>query len=321
MKEADLLREMGRFARTGLPLTKGLESLIPDLPNKLRRLATTWLTALEEGRPLSAALARTPSAMGPGGLALVEAGEASGRLGESLEILAGESARLERRLSRLATALVYPIVLLHAAAVIPALGIAYQEGPLKALAGALLVLAPFYLAAAAFYALFFWRQRPECFSSGADRILAVLPVAGPALRRAALARWSRLLAGLMEAGVRLETALAQAATACGNSVVSSELGRRAPLILEGRTVVEILRDARVADARDLATLQAGETSGTLTEALRQTAEQCEFQSEQSFDRLAAATPLFCYFIAVVLVVMQVLRILAPLVSTYRELEL
>lgn len=319
MKRADLLREVATLVQAGVPLSKGLQHLIPNLPRHLQVEAALWQKVLEQGKPLSSAFVESGESFGPGAIALVEAGEISGQLAESLQVLAQESEIRDRRLSRLTTALIYPVILIHAAALIPSLGTWYQQGLAAALFQAAAVLVPVYLLFALLWLAWKMRSGNSGIALFIDRCLLPIPFLGPTLVRLSLARWGRILACLMDAGIRLEDALEQAAGACGNAAVAANLVPRSRDILRGHSVSQILQDSRLADALITATVQTGETSGTLPRALRDMAGRAEFQSQQNLDRMAALLPIACYLGGVAIVVAQMVRILSPVLQTYQEL--
>lgn len=319
MKRADLLREVASLVQAGVPLSKGLEHLIPNLPPGLRKEALLWQNKLGQGQPLSSAFVESGESFGPGAIALVEAGEVSGQLAESLQVLARESEIGDRRLSRLTTALIYPVILIHAAALIPSLGTWYQQGLAAALFQVAAVLVPVYFLFLLVWLAWKLRSGHSGTALFIDRCLLLAPFLGSALVRLSLARWGRILACLMDAGIRLEDALEQAAGACGNAAVAANLGPRSRDILRGHSVTQILQESRLADASITATVQTGETSGTLPRALRDMAERAEFQSQQNLDRMAALLPMACYLAGVTLVVAQMARILSPVLQTYQEL--
>ncbi len=319
MKRADLLREAAILIQAGVPLSAGLAQLIPSLPKPLQRDALQWISQLDQGRPLSAAMATSGESFGPGALALLEAGEASGQLATSLQDLASESEIQDRRRSRLVTALIYPLVLIHAAAFIPALGTWFQADLMTALFQAAVVLLPFYGLCGLAWFIFHLRRQPTRLALLIDRVLLKIPFLGTALTQLALARWSRILGCLIDAGLRWEDAISKAAQSCGNAAVAENLGPRSQGILTGRSVAQILQDSQLADGTTLATIQTGEASGTLPRALRDAAERAEFQAQQSLDRMAVLLPILCYLTAVALIVVQIFRILAPILQSYQEL--
>lgn len=319
MKRADLLREVAHLVQAGVPLSQGLQHLMPSLPRDLQTEASLWQKTLEQGKPLSSAMVEGGQRFGPGAIALVEAGELSGQLAESLQVLARESEIRDRRISRLATALIYPVILIHAAALIPSLGTWYQQGLAAAVFQVAAVLVPVYFLIALGWAAWKLRSGNSGTARFIDRCLLPIPFLGTTLVRLSLARWGRILACLMDAGIRLEDALDQAAGACGNAAVAANLGPRSRNILRGHSITQILQESRLADASITATVQTGETSGTLPRALRDMAERAEFQSQQNLDRMAALLPIACYLGGVALVVAQMARILSPVLHTYQEL--
>lgn len=317
MTRADMLRQLATLAEGGVPLHEGLERLAPHLPAPWPTRARAWASHLAAGEPLSAALAAVPPGLPSGDHAQLEAAGLSGKTADCLRSLATASEAAERRSARLQTALIYPLLLLHAAALIPAFLTWTQRGLPAAAGQVLVVLLPFY--ALGLLLLLAWRGRNlRPHPTWQDAVLDRLPLVGGGLRLAAGARLARVLAGLLDAGFRVEDALTRAAASCGDPRLRQAVTVQAGRIAQGAGIADILQAARFPDGAALGLVRSGELSGSLPEALLRAADENDFRAGQRLDRAAIAAPIGCYLLAVVLAVLQIARILAPLYQTFDQ---
>jgi type II secretory pathway component PulF len=317
MTRADVLREMATFLEAGVPLAQGLLQLAPSLPQPWKARAHAWSDHLSRGERLSSALASVPPGLSLGDFALIDAAESCGRLGPTLHELANAAEASQRRRSRLSTALIYPLLLFHGAAVIPAFLTFVQSGPVRGLGQILLILIPAYLVCG----LLVWALRSKQNQTGPawiDLVLDRIPLLGRGLRLAATARFCAILAGLLESGVRVETALQSAGQASGDRALRDHLLTAGTRVEAGTNITEILESSGRLDETTLSMVRGGELAGTLPNSLRRASDRCEFGAQQQLDRLALLAPMACYFFAVLIALAQILRILAPLFATYRQ---
>ena len=108
--------DLALLLKAGARLDDGLELLAGDTDvGGLRPTVSKVRAAILSGESFGEALARHPHLFPPMYVALVRVGEASGTLGEILEVLAAERARAEALRRRLGDALRYPAFVLLAA--------------------------------------------------------------------------------------------------------------------------------------------------------------------------------------------------------------
>jgi general secretion pathway protein F len=108
--------DLALLLKAGARLDDALELLSGDTDvGGLRRTVAKIRAAILSGESFGEALARHPSLFPPMYIALVRVGEASGTLGEILEVLAAERARSEALRRKLGDALRYPAFVLFAA--------------------------------------------------------------------------------------------------------------------------------------------------------------------------------------------------------------
>lgn len=108
--------DLALLLKAGARLDDGLELLSSDTDvGGLRRTVAQIRASILSGESFGEALSHHPHLFPPMYVALVRVGEASGSLGEILEVLAGERARSEALRRKLGDALRYPAFVLFAA--------------------------------------------------------------------------------------------------------------------------------------------------------------------------------------------------------------
>ena len=109
--------ELASLIKADLPLDEALRivSLQPMMSTKIRKVTLSVLNAVMEGNALSGALAGCGTDFPEYYWRLVQAGEASGSIGEVLEDISGFLERSNEARGQIGSALVYPAILLAAA--------------------------------------------------------------------------------------------------------------------------------------------------------------------------------------------------------------
>lgn len=244
--------------RSGLPMSQALEHAATASGGRHARLARAWSTGCAGGERLTPQMERDGEE--PLAVAVVSAGEASGRLPELCQDLSTLYDHRRALRSLFVGRLVYPTVLVHVAMLCGGMVRWFQTGDATAL-----LLPPVLLwAALAMGALAF----SVAHRRGLAARWALLPGAR-ALSAPLIAGNTCLVlrAGLL-AGMLYHQALELAAGACGNRVVADDLRRAAGDLASGRTPDLRTALAGVGFPRPVLQLvQTGETAGTLDDTL------------------------------------------------------
>ena len=304
---AQLTRQLAALLRAGLPLLQALQMLSRTQSHTgVVQLLARVYADLENGMSFAAALQRQGPVFSALYVALVEAGEASGRLDVMLERLAAHLEKTAVLTRRVRAALFYPAVVLTVAllvlvvimlAVVPAfekvfasfgaqlpwatqwvIGLSrsfVQWGP--ALLAGLLAVA---LACAQA-----WRRSPA-FVRWLDDALLALPVWGALLRQAAVARWSRTLATLLAAGLPLTEALQSVRGACGHPAYAQATLRVRDEVLRGSSLRLAMAPWPLFSALLAQMCAIGEESGTLDHLLEKVADFEEAELDERIGYLS-----------------------------------
>jgi general secretion pathway protein F len=326
-----LTRELALLLDAGQPVERALALLAAGLaPRRLRGRLQGALTALRGGGTLADAL-QAAGGFPPVYTAMLRAGEAAGALPDALQQLVVLLERQARLRAGLLSALLYPAVLAVVALlsvllillyVVPQFAPLFERAPvllpmttrwvLAASAGlrshgALLLVLLAALLLAARGAL----GRPGVARRLARRALG-LPLLGPVLAMAAVARVARLLAVLLRAGTPLVPALGHAVAAA--SPLAPEVIAMRDGVKDGRGLAASLPAGHRLPSLAAELLQVGEESGRLGEVLFHLADGFEQRVETHARRLLALAEPACILAIAVLVGGIVVSLLTALVS-------
>jgi type IV pilus assembly protein PilC len=276
----------------------------------LRQVTRQIAEAARRGEPMSPVLDRYPSAFPLFAKALVETGEETGLLNETLERLAQfyDSIFELQMAFRLET--FYPKVVLFMFIVIPPI-IPAVAG--SAQAGGLVFDWHVYLRAllgsvqywvAGLLALWFgWRflmQIPPV-RAGWDRVKLLIPWIGGIVRRVSLVRWARAMAMLLRAGVPLRRALEAAASATGNEAMARSMRRELSRVITGEPLSVVMTHAREFPEQAIDMVMTGERSGNIDRMLDKMAEYYHTEATVSSRQTAIVAGVVFYLAVAVLV--------------------
>ncbi len=282
-----LIGELAVLLRAGLPLDRALALAIDNIEDAgIAGAMVALLQAVREGAPLSRAMRDAPALFTETDAAMAEAGEAGGRLADSLERLA---AMLEQQaeLRRMVTgAMIYPAALLVIAVGVIAMMLLFVVPQFDRLltgsnahlppASMAVILASRWLRAWGLWALIVIAaggfalsralRRPE-MRGPIDAALLRVPQLGELLRRIDTARLAHTLAALLDGGVPLPVALNLARRTIGNSVIAAAIGSVAGGLREGGSLAGPLATTGVMPRMAMAFIRTGEETSQVAAML------------------------------------------------------
>jgi type II secretory pathway component PulF len=303
---ADFYHQLGQLLAAGVTLVAGLEMLERSAPLRtdrpsLRRVLGT----LKAGGTFSEALVGTGTWLPRFDIALLHAGEQSGRLPECLRLLSNHYTEQARLIRQTLTDLAYPLVLLHLAVFLFPFAQFFVSGNLAAYLGKTVgVLAPFYLLALGLiYA--FQGRRSETWRAGVEQLLHPVPLLGTGRRALALARLASALEALLSAGVTIIEAWEIAALACGSPAICAAVARWEPRLRAGQTPAEAVRESGVFPEVFANLYQTGEVSGTLDDSLRSLSRYYQEEGSRKLHLVAQWAPRAFYLVIVLLIAFKI----------------
>ncbi|MGH6871412.1 MAG: type II secretion system F family protein [Rhizomicrobium sp.] len=299
-------QELAALISAGLELDRALGILV-KLSNigALREPLTAIRGRVRDGASLADAMAAEP-AFPKFYVSMVRAGELGGSLDVTLRRLADYLSRSAAIRETVASALVYPAILLCTAGfsiVIILVFVLPEFEPLFASAGKALPLptrivmvigdavrdfwwVPVVLVIAGWFWLRQALRKPE-FRKRWDGFFLKLPIFGSLLAAIEIERFSRALGTLLANGVSLTAALALAREVLHNAQIAEAVGETAKKLREGKGLAQHLAQSKVFPPLTLDLVQIGEETGKLDEMLLRQADLDEQSIKQTIDRLLA----------------------------------
>lgn len=308
----NVFAELGVLLQSGLPLDRALAIAFDNVrdPALAQRLGEV-LSAVREGKPLSAALLAQPDVFPVLAPAMTEAGEANGRLGEALARLAQMLEQADEQRRQIGAAMTYPValgiialgvVLLMLLFVVPQFEPLFASAPpgkLPASSLAVMAASRFVrdngliilgvlvaLGIAARAAL----AQPGTRAT-IDRDILSVPQIGPLLRQIETVRFARSLGALIEGGVPLPVALALARRTVTNRFMHAGLGEVVDQVRQGGGLAAPLTERAILPPLATSFIRTGEETSQLGPMLARLATVLDRDVKARLDRLIAiATP-------------------------------
>ncbi|MDP3722125.1 MAG: type II secretion system F family protein [Candidatus Omnitrophota bacterium] len=280
-----LCQQLSTMVEAGVPLLKSLEVASAQVESR------PLLSALDEirgeiaaGRTFRDALAKHPAIFSGLWLNLVETGEASGHLSQSLNQLARHFQEAQHLRNEVKTALTYPAFLIVAAIgvlaffvywlipkftlVFDAMGGAAQLPPLTRMVIGVSHAARRYWAAiilgagaAGYLARRYLRTEPGQWMR--DRLALRLPLFKTLFIYVNLAEFTQGLATLLESGVPLLSCLQILEKGATNKLYGQAIGRVKEQVKEGKTMAQPMREMALFPPMVVQMVQVGEEVGEL----------------------------------------------------------
>ena len=301
-------RQLSTMLQAGVPLLQCFDALGRGQRNpRFARLLANIRADVETGAALSIALGRHAPYFSPLYCSLVAAGEAAGRLDLLLERLAVHLEKTEAMKSKLRAALTYPtavvLVALVVMAVIMIFVIPAFESVFASFGAQLPAPTLWVMQTSAFFVRWWWLvlglsglglwtlwrawQQSTVLQAKLDRALLRLPVFGPLLQKACIARWTRTLSTMFAAGVPLMEALDAVAGTAGNSVYAVATAGIQRQVSDGVSLNRAMAETVVFPAMLLQMCSIGEESGALDHMLAKAAGFFEDEVDQQLASLAS----------------------------------
>jgi len=307
-QRAEFYHQLAQLTGAGLGLVRALEQLKLNPPARsYGEPIQRALVQLAAGSTFAESLQQASGWLPSFDIALLEAGEQSGRLDACFRVLADyyhDRARLARQMIG---DLAYPVALFHFAIFIFPFAQFFLSGNwLAYLLQTLGVLVPIYaVVALLIYAA--QSRHGETWRAGMESLLHPIPLLGTARRQLALARLAAALEALISAGVSVVEAWKMAASASGSPALRRAVVAWQPQVLSGQTPAETVRASREFPELFANLYSSGEVSGKLDESLRRLHTYYQEEGTRKLHAVAQWTPRIIYFVVMLLIAWRVIR--------------
>ena len=252
-------KNLGVMIGAGLSLTRALDALSRESHNpKFKAIVLDVEDQVRQGKTFSESLGRHPKVFPSLYIAMVEAGEKSGKLKESLAVIASQMQADYDLIRKVRGAMMYPSIILAAMLLIGTLMIIYVVPTLSSVfkeldvelpastqfiisfsdffvANFILVIFGFIAFVAGIVAFF----RTTIGKHFADNVVIRLPIIGALAKKFNAARVSRTLSALLSAGVQVMEALEITARVVQNHLYAGTLVEAKKSVQKGDTISKI----------------------------------------------------------------------------------
>jgi type II secretory pathway component PulF len=322
-QRAELYQQLGQFTTAGIPIIRALEQIQRNPPGgSYRKPVQRLLQELAEGATLAESLQHLDW-LPVFDLALIGAGEQSGRLDACYRMLADYYNDRARMIKQVISELIYPVGLIHFAAfifliVLPYAGSQFNASLPLLFAKAALALAPLYGAVAV---LIYVTQSKhgENWRAVMESVLRLVPVLGTARWYLAQARLAAALEALISAGVNIFEAWDLAATASGSPALRRAVAAWKPRLTAGQMPSEAVRDCSLFAETFANLYTSGEISGKLDESLRQLHRFYHEDGSRKLHTFAQLTTRLVYTLVVLFIAYKVFEFYTGLYGSNSDL--
>ncbi|MEI6491054.1 MAG: type II secretion system F family protein [Verrucomicrobiota bacterium] len=303
--------DTAQMLRSGIPLQRAWEHLAA-------------------GRDRSAAAARTAAArvnsgldaaLDAGGFSLVDreimaAGEQSGRLEEACREMADYYAHLTAGRNRAVAASLYPVFILHLAALLLSIPPAIIDGHLSGFfMQAALFLGTAYLIGGTFVLLFWVIARAFQSNPAADRLIRIVPVVGGFFRDAALARFCLVLSLGIRSADGVLSSLVRAGRASKSACLNEVAAAAVSAIRLGSGFADSLAASRTFPVDLERAFHVAEASGRLEAEITRWAGIYRDRYFKRIDALAEWLPRILYLLVVGMVVFRMFSLISQITGS------
>lgn len=311
-------RQLATMMKAGVPLLQAFDIVGKGHANpSMSKLIMDLRNDVETGTSLNNAFRKYPLYFDPLFCNLVGAGEQAGILEDLLTRLAIYKEKTLAIKGKIKSALMYPISILAIAFVVTAVIMiwvvpAFKE-VFKTFGADLPTPTLIVMAISEFFVSYWWLIFGSLFGSlyfffqswrrslklqqAMDRLLLRLPIFGPVIRKATIARWTRTLSTMFAAGVPLVEALDSVGGAAGNYVYLEATRKIQTEVSTGTSLTISMQNVNVFPNMVIQMVQIGEESGSLDAMLGKVAD---FFEEEVDEAVAALSSLMEPLIMVVL---------------------
>ena len=277
--------------RSGITLPTALNQLTQDFSDsRMGTVVSSLADKVSIGVPFHESMQAFPRVFSRQIVAMVEAGEVSGKMPEVFQSLSDYLEWMDELVSEIRQALIYPIIVLAASTgliimlftlVVPrfvglltdlSLEVPALTTTVMAVSSFLVKGGPFLIVAAVGLPIGLkMALRVPQFGRWWDRRLMALPIFGSLVAMFALARFARNLGMLYQSGVTLLKGLEISKGLVGNRAIEFALDRVRQAVTEGTTMSKSLVEQNIFPRTLVTMIATGETSGNLDNALQSVA--------------------------------------------------
>ncbi len=266
--KVSFFRLLATMINAGISIVKALNILSEQTENgHMKAITLEIVDAIESGSSFSQALARFPKYFSEAQVGMVEAGEASGGLNNTLLEIAKESEKQAAFISRIKGAMIYPVVIIiimiSAFITVMVLVMPKIKDMFEGLGGKLPVITQSLIGMSDWlvsdwmgipdflwliiivsvgFVIFMQWKKTKWGDLLWTRIVFVMPLFGKLSKKASLAHFCRGLSTMVSSGIPIIKALRITASSVGNQLYKERINRIADDVKHGIGMAENMKD-------------------------------------------------------------------------------
>jgi general secretion pathway protein F len=327
------LRQLALLVEAGLTLEAALQTLSDDANKAVVRFAGNLRSSISAGQSFAEALERHPSIIEPAYVAMVRAGEASGKLEGALGAIVEDRTRKDLLAERINSAIRYPLFLIASAVlillfflgyVVPQFEVVFKDLGNRLNPGAAFVLAAsnwlhanfdLFVGGCLVLVLSGWvvlhdrERRARLFG-----VLAMVPGIAGTMRDRRTARLVGTLGLLVANGVALPAALKILRNVVTERRCIAALDRLHDQVRNGRRFADALAETDLLPPLAVRMLRVGDETGDLPSIARHAAQFYEHKLGLGLDRLMGAIGPATIILVSVVIGTLIISIMSALLS-------
>jgi type IV pilus assembly protein PilC len=301
-------RQLATMMAAGIPMVQSFDIVGAGHEKPaMQKLILDIKADIEGGISLHEALAKRPLYFDDLFVNLVEAGEQAGALESLLDKVATYKEKTEALKKKVKKALFYPTAVLVVAVivtvillifVIPQFEALFKDfgADLPAFTQMVIGLSKFIQTKGIFialvlggagYAFFYFKKRSRKMRETLDRFTLKMPIIGPIMNKAAIARFARTLSTMFAAGVPLVEAMESVAGATGNIVYENATLAMRDEVATGTRLQRAMENTDLFPNMVIQMIAVGEESGALDEMSGKVATFYEAEVDNAVDAMSS----------------------------------
>ncbi|OGG61902.1 hypothetical protein A3C87_00710 [Candidatus Kaiserbacteria bacterium RIFCSPHIGHO2_02_FULL_49_34] len=301
-------RNLATSLRMGVPATEALALIIEDTEKHITQdMLRAVLTSIRGGSSFTAAFRPYEKHFPPMFLGMLEAGERSGQLDQTLMLFADYVERSHEFRGKVRSALMYPLVVVTGSILVSLLVIVFMVPRLSRIFTDAQVELPFItrllvsisdtltysytldaVVLVALIATIVWALKTDRGRHVFDTVAVRAPLTKDIVRKTITVRITRTLATLLPSGVSILDALTLAGRAGGNAVYNAALLRIKDAVMAGQPIATAFSaESQYFPKLFIGLLAIGERTGKLADTLKSVADFYERDIDERLKRLTS----------------------------------
>lgn len=282
-----MFRQLATLVGARVPMVSALDTLAEQTNNSyLRMILKEIEDDVEDGSSFSESLEKHPAVFTSLMVSMIKAGEISGSLHKSIEVVADNIEKNYQLSSKIKGALFYPVFVLTTAFIIGFLVVTFILPKLTMMIRDLGVAIPWYtsvlmwigdfmqaywwavlIAIIGVGVFFYYYINTDAGQSDWNRIVLKLPVIGELMRYVYITRFAENLSSLLSGGIPIVKALIIVSDVTGNQVFQGTILRAAEEVKSGGAMSTVFLRSPVIPPIVSQMVKIGEESGSISKVL------------------------------------------------------